>query len=70
MDNETIEKHKGLYQKYKVEKLSGRPIGDCIVLEFDDPIAKDAIVTWAKSMRDAGYVQVWKDIVTKINTED
>lgn len=68
IDKETAEKHKGLYQKYKVEKLNGRPMGEkgCIVLEFDDPIAKEAIITWAKSMRDAGYVQVWKDIAAKL----
>lgn len=52
-------KEQGLFKKYEVTKLSNpEKVIDCLVLEFDDPLATQAIATWAAEMRRAGYVQV------------
>jgi len=50
------EKNRGLYKKFHVQKLSNptKEI-DCIVLEFDDPIAQKAIMFWANEMCINGY---------------
>lgn len=39
----------GLYPKYRVEKLSGKPVGECFVLEADDPHAVAALRAYAES---------------------
>jgi len=61
---------KGLFRKYQVIKISnpGKVI-DGIVLEFDDPIAHEAIWTWANNMRDAGYSDVFNDVMDKLNSQ-
>ncbi|CAN5146003.1 hypothetical protein BH11ACT6_BH11ACT6_34760 [soil metagenome] len=38
---------RGLYPKYRVEKLSGKPVGEVFVLEAHDPFALDAISVYA-----------------------
>ena len=52
------EKNIGLYKKFRVQKV-GNPTKkiDCIVLEFDDPIAQKAINFWADEMHNAGYIK-------------
>lgn len=61
------DKNKGLYGKYKVERVDGKPIKDgCIVLEFNDPIARKVIFRWARYMRDAGHFQVYEDVLDKL----
>lgn len=67
MDDES----KGLYKKYEVKKLSDpeKEI-DAIVLEFDDPIARVGIKSWAREMLVKGYIQVYKDAVKKINEKE
>lgn len=50
------EKSTGLYQKYIVKKIKNPDKEmDCIVLEFDDPIARRAITFWANLMHEDGY---------------
>lgn len=59
--------NKGLFKKYEVTKLSNpdKPL-DCIVLEFDDPIARVGIKAWAKEMRAKGYERVYEDVIEKL----
>lgn len=38
-----------MYPKYHVEKLNGKPVGPCFVLEFDDPHARAAVAAYADS---------------------
>ncbi len=40
---------RGLYGKYRVEKVNGKPIGECFVLEASDPFAVDALRAYAES---------------------
>ena len=62
------DKTKGIYKKYEVKKLTNpsKKI-DCIVLEFDDPIARQGIRSWAHTMLANGYVQVAAETLTKID---
>ena len=57
----------GLYKKYKASRVDGKKIGDAIVLEFKDPIARVGINAWATAMRQAGYFEVFKDIIQKLD---
>lgn len=61
------EKEKGLYGKYKVEKISNpeKKI-DCIVLEFDDVIARTGIMAWAEDMAHHGYEVVLLNVMDKL----
>lgn len=61
------EKKRGLYQKYEVKKLSNPTKKlDCIVLEFDDPIARDGIRAFARSARIEGYEKLASDLFRKL----
>lgn len=40
---------RGLYGKYRVEKVNGKPIGECFVLERHDPHALSALRAYAES---------------------
>lgn len=57
----------GIYKKYEVTKISNpeKKI-DCIVMEFDDPIARVAIEVWADEMAQKGYLAVAKDVYRKL----
>ncbi len=61
------EQNKGLYQKYEVKKLTNpaKEI-DCIVLEFDDPIARIGIAAWADEMERFGYISAANDAREKL----
>lgn len=62
-----------LYAKYRVERADGTPVGQCVVLEFADPIARIGIATWARAMRLAGYTQLADDVfalLREIGTDD
>lgn len=62
-----MEKKKGLYQKYEVTKLSNpEKKMDCVVLEFDDPIARIGIKAWAQAMWDFGYRECASEVLEKI----
>lgn len=62
-------KNKGLFQKYYIEKISNpeKQI-DAIVLEFDDPIAREGIWSWAIEMRNNGYYKCYSDTIDKLNS--
>jgi hypothetical protein len=50
-----MSKQEGLVKKFEVTKLSNPEKKlDCIVLEFDDPIARRGIQAWAEAMLEAG----------------
>lgn len=49
------DKNRGLYGKYKIERTDGRPVGQCIVLEVDDPNTWNAITVWAATVLREGY---------------
>lgn len=56
-------KHRGLFQKYEVKKLTNPAKDmDCIVLEFDDPISRVGIKSFADECKENGYIQLAKDI--------
>ena len=40
----------GLHSKYQVQDKEGNPVGGCVVLRFDDPLATRALITWAVSV--------------------
>lgn len=60
-------KAKGLETRYHVKKLGNldKKI-DCIVLEFDDPIARVGIKAWIKEMRAQGFERVYEDVIEKL----
>lgn len=61
------EKEKGLYNKYIVTKPSSptKKI-DCIVLEFDDPIAQVGLQAWADEMIRQGFVRCGVEVIERI----
>lgn len=62
-----MEKNKGLYQKYEVKKLTNPDkVMDCIVLEFDDPISRNALHSYVDILIDHGYEELAKDIYCKL----
>lgn len=62
-----MSKAKGLESRYHVKKLGNldKKI-DCIVLEFDDPIARVGIKAWIKEMRAQGFERVYEDVIEKL----
>ncbi len=49
-DDEVLDMVDGLYGKYKVARVDGKPIGFCFVLEPEkDPIARTALQTYAEA---------------------
>ena len=62
-----MSKEEGLKEKYLVTRTDGKPVGDCIVLEFKDPIARRGIEEWAIRMLVAGYTQVYYDVNEKLS---
>ena len=61
------EQSKGLYKKYEVIKVDNpaKEI-DCIVLEFDDPIARVGIEAWANEMLSMGYEKCASETIGKL----
>lgn len=55
-------KEKGLYGKYRVERVDQKPIGDCLVLEFKDPNTHRALAEYARTVRKDGYEQLANDV--------
>lgn len=61
------EKNRGLYKKWEVTKLTNPTKKvDCIVLEFDDPIACKGIEAFARACQDAGYEALYRDLMMKL----
>lgn len=61
------DKEKGLYNKYNVTRTDGKPVGECIVLEMDDPYTWLAIRVFADRMKACGYNKLYKDLTAKLN---
>lgn len=59
----------GLIRKYEVIKLDNvqKPM-DCIVLEFDDPLARIGIKAWAEEAKKRGYEKLHADVERKLKT--
>jgi len=64
MDN----KEEGLYaDKYSVLRLDGKPIKDgCIVLEWDDKLARQGIKAFASAVTSAGYLKLGNDLKSRL----
>lgn len=61
------EKTKPFYQKYEVKKISNpEKKMDCVVLEFDDPIARKGIQAWAEEMLKQGYHRAAAGVLAKL----
>lgn len=57
----------GLENRYQViKRINPLKELDCIVLEFDDPIARVGIKAWAEEMKKQGYETVYNEIMTKL----
>jgi len=68
-DRPTGDRKLGLYGKYKVERIDGRPLkGDyCIVLEIGDPNTWSAIAAFAMDVKRDGYDRLSDDLLTMLN---
>jgi hypothetical protein len=54
---------RGLYGKYRVEKVNGKPTGPVFVLAYaDDPHARAALVAYAESCRQ-DYPRLSADLI-------
>lgn len=60
------DKNKGLYQKYKVERVDGKEVNDAIVLEFKDPHAREGIRAFRDSVLIDGYQALACDLTYKL----
>jgi hypothetical protein len=60
------DKTRGLYIKYKVERVDGKSIDDCIVLELEDPCAREGIIAFAAAVRIKGYFALADDLEKKV----
>jgi len=59
---------KGLYGKFEVKKITNPDKKlDCIVLEFDDPIARRGIKAFSEGCRARGYIPLADDLDKKLN---
>lgn len=57
-----MSKDTGLEGRYIVERVDGKPVGGCIVLEFEDSNTWAAIETWADTVDEEGYHQLASDV--------
>lgn len=57
---------RGLYGKYRVEKVNGKPVGECFVLEASDPLAIPALHAYADYCA-AAYPQLAADLIAMAN---
>lgn len=65
------DKETGLYDKYKVERVDGKPLkGGCIVLEWGDPLARPGIRAFADAVGAAGYHDLARDLYNTLEAWD
>jgi len=65
------DKEKGIFHKYDVIKISNPEKAiSCIVLEFDDPIARVGIRAWAAEMEKNGYLKAADQAIVTCNLMD
>ena len=62
-------KDRGIYGKYRVERVDGKQIDRCIVLELDDPNAWEALLTWADTVAEDGYEALAGDVRAWVDEE-
>ena len=63
-----MNKEKGLFSKYYVGRVDGKPMGESFVLEpARDPIAVEALFHYASIAHDRGYEVLAKDIFAMLN---
>jgi hypothetical protein len=55
----------GLFEKYRIERVDGRPIEWAFVLEASDPLALVALEAYAMAADSAGYGQLAADLRVK-----
>lgn len=57
----------GLYEKYRVERTDGKGMMlGCFVLEFDDPKAWPALLTYANEVEAAGNATLAADLRKRV----
>lgn len=52
----------GLIEKYRVERTDGKAVGQCFVLEVEDPNTWGALLTWADTVQADGYQALADDV--------
>ena len=63
------DKSKGLFGKYIVDRVDGKPIKEgAIVLEWTDPNARVGIEAFSKKVREEGYTLLADDLDRKLET--
>jgi TusA-related sulfurtransferase len=66
-----MSKEKGFQTRYEVRKASNPAKQmDCLVLEFDDPIARKGIRAWAEEMRRQGYEACANEVFEKLERQE
>lgn len=58
----------GLYAKYNVERVDGKPVDDCFVMELRDANARAALRTYIDAVKKNGYEMLAVDIEKKLST--
>lgn len=66
----TDDKNRGLYNKYIVDRVDGKEVGRCFVLELDDPLTWLALKQWAGDLWVAGYENLANDIYDAVEAQD
>ena len=62
-------RERGLYGKYRVERMDGQELGRCLVLELKDPNTWDAALAFANSVEDDGYGPLASDVRSWVDSE-
>ncbi len=57
----------GIISKYHVERLDGKPVGWCFVLQDTDPLTVPALLAYAGAALEAGYQSLFEDLVDKVD---
>lgn len=60
----------GLFQKYSVTRADHKPVAWCFVLEDRDPLAVEALRTYMKEARYAGYERLADDLAERLQAID
>lgn len=58
-------KNMGLYHRYDVARVDGKPVSWCFVLEDTDPLAIDAIRAYASACYRKGYGVLARELEAK-----
>jgi hypothetical protein len=61
-------KERGLFEKYRVERVDGKPVKWSFVLEDTDPLAIPALSAYATAARMAGYGRLSFDLEVKVGS--